>query len=628
MPPVTFKPARKERGPYVSKRPQLTYEHKRFLAIAAHEDLTSLDKPPPNRNAFLGKKMTLYCTARGWPSPVLDKTAGRIYDAFNSGKLQQGLHRESKRPSVQRYPDLEDALYTWFMSYSPYTDISTNIIHAKALEIYKRLHPDKNEFRASTTFVKNFTARHSIEFKEGGTNENGDAAGPGGSNLVQTDPMPHLRHELIGYPLERIFNMNECALFYNESIKKAVPTIDKPGAKKKAKERLSVTVCVNADGSKKIKCWVLGKSKNPRCFNNNEKNQSNEYTEYKSNAKGWMRSDLYWKYILWLRGQIGPDPAVLIVDNCPAHASMRGTSSRVHVQEAGSLKILYLPKNMTAGFLQPCDQGIIKTIKTNYRHYICQRKQAALQALEQKYGDVHDVPVDQMRKLSRFNIRDACVVLSQAWQDVDPMTVKDCWKKSRLLPQYENIQFDTSAVIDHELPSKDLKQDVTYFRSQNARHISALLHVCDTLNADSTAREPPLELPENEDAAMNLLMNNYWSNNEDQYLATFGHPFPSSAPEESDDDDGDSAIGVPSYRKLRGALCQLQLDLMEAGIPTTAYCDRTLAELKVSLDEYVNVFEPPVQSNITDYFAQQKNDEIVTFDSEGEETLFEGPAFI
>lgn len=568
--------------PYMPKRSHLTYEHKRILANSAHRKLLAQAVAPSNRNAYLAELMTPICEQNGWPSPVHAKTAGRIYDSFISGTLNQGLSQGAKRVSTQKFADVEDALYIWIMSYNPFTDISSNMIHRKALEIYERLHPGKDDFRASPTFIKNFTTRRCIELKEGQGETGFD------DRNLSDKPVLYIQNEVKGYPLSRIYNMDECALFYNESHSRSY-TLDKESAKRKAKERLTVTVCVNADGSDKLRCWVLGKSDSPRCFKNLGDDWS-EYAGYKSNAKGRMRSDLFWEYIQWFRGQIGGNPAVLIVDNCSAHASLKGTDAELRVQTIGNLKILYLPKNEKS-VPQPCDQGVIKSLKSKYRQYMCQRKMIAVQALEKKHGDIQSVPENEMYQLSRFNVRDACVVLSQAWQDVDPLAVRTCWKKWQLMVHYGNIK-ESDGIIDEPVrPLRELKKEVEYFRSRKLMHIATLLNVSDTIDADNTTREDYLQLPEDEKEALEVVMNSYWSNNREKYLDSFGEPYPSSDPEPEVEPE------VPSYRNIRASLCELQLELMDAGIATTSACDSTLSELKASLDVYANKFESTLSSD-------------------------------
>jgi hypothetical protein len=58
---------------------------------------------------------------------------------------------------------------------------------------------------------------------------------------------------------------------------------------KLSKDRITVLVCANSDGTEKRKVLVIGKSKNPRCF----KNVKSLPVRYSANKNAWMTSDLF-----------------------------------------------------------------------------------------------------------------------------------------------------------------------------------------------------------------------------------------------------------------------------------------------------------------------------------------------
>lgn len=63
---------------------------------------------------------------------------------------------------------------------------------------------------------------------------------------------------------------------------------------KKSKERRSVLLCGNMDGSDFLKPLVIGKYENPRCF----KGVKSLPVIYRANKRAWMTSDIF---IEWLR---------------------------------------------------------------------------------------------------------------------------------------------------------------------------------------------------------------------------------------------------------------------------------------------------------------------------------------
>ncbi|GBN25987.1 Tigger transposable element-derived protein 6 [Araneus ventricosus] len=72
-----------------------------------------------------------------------------------------------------------------------------------------------------------------------------------------------------GYERIDIFNANETGLFYTLQPSKtlAIKSDTRHGGKK-SKVRLTVILCVNADGSEKLPPLIIGKSQKPRCFKN------------------------------------------------------------------------------------------------------------------------------------------------------------------------------------------------------------------------------------------------------------------------------------------------------------------------------------------------------------------------
>ena len=76
--------------------------------------------------------------------------------------------------------------------------------------------------------------------------------------------MEKVRGLAIEYGPRDTFNMDETSLFW-----KLTPDRTLAGSGgKKAKDRITLALIVNGDGSDKLKAWVIGKSKNPQCFKN------------------------------------------------------------------------------------------------------------------------------------------------------------------------------------------------------------------------------------------------------------------------------------------------------------------------------------------------------------------------
>ena len=132
--------------------------------------------------------------------------------------------------------------------------------------------------------------------------------------------------------------------------------------RKKNKERLSIALCANADGSHKLNPLIIGKFTNPRCFKNI--NIHNLPMVYRNNPKAWMLITLFQEWLKDFDYQIaqkhGGQRVLLLLDNCTSH-KLQGLVLP-HVE------VYFLPPNTTSK-IQPMDAGIIMSFKKHYRYY-------------------------------------------------------------------------------------------------------------------------------------------------------------------------------------------------------------------------------------------------------------------
>jgi hypothetical protein len=171
-----------------------------------------------------------------------------------------------------------------------------------------------------------------------------------------------------------------------------------------SKERVTVLVFANCDGTDKRKLEVIGKSARPRCF---PKNLKSLPVKYHSNRKAWMTGDLFQQIIERFNREMKSQnrSVLLFIDNCSAHPSTLKFSN---------VKIIFLPPNTTSA-LQPMDQGVIRSLKAAYR------RQLVLKQL-----DLIETNMDP--DSNKINILDAIHMLSRAWDEVKPSTIINCFR--------------------------------------------------------------------------------------------------------------------------------------------------------------------------------------------------------
>ena len=351
----------------------------------------------------------------GVPSNTLStwiKNAEKIKAAYQ----QSSFAPDRKRMRTANFEDVEHALLKWFKNVRDQNlPISGPMLSAKAEEFAQRL--DHSDFKCSNGWLDRFKERHNITFKKiCGESKSVDVNSKG-----MTDWTAELNGILTEFKPENIFNADETGLFFRLLPEKTLEFkgVDCSGGKR-SKERLTVLVAANMTGTDKLPLLVIGKSANPRCF----KNVKTLPTDYESNKKAWMTSEIFIKWITKLdkRFHRQQRKIVMVIDNCPAHPNVKGLNS---------IKLVFLPPNTTSK-TQPCDQGIIQNLKVHYRKKVLMKQ------------------ITCAEKKIEFNLTvlDALRLLQQAWFNVTPTTISSCFRHAGF--QVSNITNTPEEVDDDD----------------------------------------------------------------------------------------------------------------------------------------------------------------------------------
>ncbi|UYV72200.1 TIGD4 [Cordylochernes scorpioides] len=241
-----------------------------------------------------------------------------------------------KRDRDGEFPEIEEALFRWIRQANAMKlAINGKILKEKAILLALKMGQDN--FEASNGWLEKFKARRNIAFKllhgeAGSVDANSVATWKGGI-------IPSL---LAKYSPQDIFNADETGLFY-KLLPNQTMTIrgEKCEGGKKSKERITVLVCCNMDGSEKLPLLYIGKYRRPRCFHG-----MNIPSNYHFNKKAWMTGAIFTDWLKKL-DQIfkrRERNCLLILDNCPAHQIPEGLQN---------IEIRFLPA-LTTSALQPC----------------------------------------------------------------------------------------------------------------------------------------------------------------------------------------------------------------------------------------------------------------------------------
>lgn len=111
----------------------------------------------------------------------------------------------------------------------------------------------------------------------------------------------------------------------------------------------------------------------------------------------------------FLKKQGLPEKALLLLDNAPSHPPVEKLLS-----DDGLIQVMYMPPNVTP-LIQPMDQNVIRLTKLHYRSMFL------AMVVANKSKDMNVI-------IKQYNLRDAILNLSRAWNKLEPAIIKKCWK--------------------------------------------------------------------------------------------------------------------------------------------------------------------------------------------------------
>ena len=330
------------------------------------------------------------------------------------------------REKSSYYPQIEEAMIIWVdQQISRDLILSGPIIQEKAKEFAVLF--DIDNFSASGGWLNNFKRRNNLHsYKISGE------AGSAPINEISQMRM-ELQEILQEYELKDIWNCDETALFWRLEPCKTIahsPTL----GKKRPKDRVSILATCNALGNEKLPLLFIHKYQTPRVLKGIEKKSLPVW--YYWNTKAWMQRSIFKHYLERLNSKMNRERRhiILLIDNAKCHLCE-------NINSLSNVKVHFLPPNTTS-HLQPLDQGIIYSLKAQYRKLLCQNHIQAYEFHEE--GDPAPAKID---------ILDSINLIAKAWQKVTKKTIIDSWVKAGILPD------SNSDVSDNEFNDEFEKDD-------------------------------------------------------------------------------------------------------------------------------------------------------------------------
>ena len=214
------------------------------------------------------------------------------------------------------------------------------------------------------------------------------------------------------YSPNDIYNGDETALFY-----KSLPHRtycfdgDKPAGSAKRKDRLTLLIITNMDGSDHRKLSVIGKSKTPRCLQKKYKMQVKDMAvDWYASKNAWMTGEIYHQIMSKLNNEMRLSNChiLYVCDNASSH----------QVREYSHIKFLMLPPNATS-IMQPLDQGIILSAKRRYKKKLAERYLACVENNK-----------DANSLLKALDIVQATNMIAASWRETSSTIIQNCFRKA------------------------------------------------------------------------------------------------------------------------------------------------------------------------------------------------------
>ncbi|XP_046608718.1 tigger transposable element-derived protein 6-like [Neodiprion virginianus] len=353
----------------------------------------------------------------GLPYSTLMTIIANSADIRSSTSKAGPLGEKRTRTQEGRFSDLDKALLTWFQQKrAANIPVSGPMLQEQALIFAKKLNVTA-DFKASAGWVFKFKKRCGIT----GRSVCGEANSVDEATVEQWKNID-LPRIIKNYDLRDIYNTDETGLFFNLLPSKTLAEKGDPcHGGKQSKQRLTVLLTANADGSDKLRPLVIGKSQKPRCF----KGVKSFPTEYAANKKAWMTGALFESQLDKLNNRMRREKrkVLLLLDNCVAHPPALRFSN---------IELAFFPANCTS-HLQPLDLGIIAALKAKYRKMLVQRAVAALDAGE---------------TMPNLHVLQAMQLTGIAWNQVQSDTIAKCFQNAGVVKAND---LDASSNEENEL---------------------------------------------------------------------------------------------------------------------------------------------------------------------------------
>ncbi|XP_009994284.1 PREDICTED: tigger transposable element-derived protein 4 [Chaetura pelagica] len=280
------------------------------------------------------------------------KNKEKVFEAFESLRFDP----KRKRLRTAFYSDLEEALMKWYrIAQCLNVPVNGPMLRLKANDFAQQL--GHSGFKCSNGWLDRFKSRYGLVFR----------AQPVEAGATTAVDAPTLWYQnvlhcyLNDYKPKNVFYIQETGLLYQMLPHNTFAFKGEScSVGKLSRERITVVVGTNIDGSEKLRLLVIGKNKSPPCF----KGVKSLPVDYEANDPAWMTVEVFqqWMHKLDDRFQAQQRQVVILVDSLPAHTE---------VENLKSVKLVFSPADASSCIATK--QGAVRSLKVKYRRCLIKR---------------------------------------------------------------------------------------------------------------------------------------------------------------------------------------------------------------------------------------------------------------
>ncbi|NXT85773.1 TIGD4 protein, partial [Zapornia atra] len=279
------------------------------------------------------------------------KNKEKVLEAFESLRFDP----KRKRLRTAFHTDLEEALMKWYrIAQCLNVPVNGPMLRLKANDFAQKL--GHRDFKCSNGWLDRFKSRYGLVFRAQPVEAAAAAATVDAPTLWYQNVLP-----LNDYQPKNVFYIQETGLLYQMLPHKTFAFKGETcSVGKVSKERITVVVGTNMDGSEKLPLLVIGKHKNPHSF----KDVKSLPVDYEANDMACMTSEVFeqWMHKLDDRFQAQQRQVVILIEPLPAHTEVKNLTS---------VKLVFSPPDSSSCIAMK--QGIIRSLKIKYRSCLIKR---------------------------------------------------------------------------------------------------------------------------------------------------------------------------------------------------------------------------------------------------------------